>query len=392
MDDIALPSASTAATSADEAANNTPGVANGTAAAAAAAAGVVIPVPATTTIEEQLTQLTQRQDEQAQLLSELRSRILELEEVIHDMKQGSNGDDGRGSDGAAPLKRESNSNVDVQANRPPHLSTTATSTSAQPNANDHPSSKLVNDDAVDEGILSSTPTTNIIATTDDEISNILASRQERNLWPLKRKYCTSFSREHDLMKLRFHNSELYPHKTVRIPKQPGTSASSSSSESTTAVAGITTAVGTHAEGGNDALASSATISNTTGNANNYYGTLGNKEGRLICRLCSGKTMNRNSSWMCSTCVVPLCIDIVDGDPNSSCFVKWHTCHDLVMENYVLNGELREKRSMKKQRTSAGGGGAGEGHHVGVQEGNHNHSSEEVDLDALGIVDDATKAV
>ena len=96
MDDIALPSASTAATSADEAANNTPGVANGTA-AAAAAAGVVIPVPATTTIEEQLTQLTQRQDEQAQLLSELRSRILELEEVIHDMKQGSNGDDGRGS-------------------------------------------------------------------------------------------------------------------------------------------------------------------------------------------------------------------------------------------------------------------------------------------------------
>ena len=66
--------------------------------------------------------------------------------------------------------------------------------------------------------------------------------------------------------------------------------------------------------------------------------------------------------MCGTCIVPLCIDIVDGNPNSSCFAKWHTCKDLVKENQVLNGELREKRTMKKQRTSAtvvvGGGSDG----------------------------------
>ncbi|KAL7430432.1 hypothetical protein ACHAXH_001463 [Discostella pseudostelligera] len=371
MDDIdLLPPSSAAATSADEAANNPPGVSSGT--AVVAAAGVVIP----TTIEEQLTQLTQRQDEQAQQLSELRSRILELEGVIHEMKQDICSDDGRGA-GAG----------NGEANPP--LPTTTTTSSVQPNDN-QTSSKLVTDNlAIDEGTPSSTPptTTTNIATSDDEISNILTSRQERNLWPLKRKYCTSFSRENDLMKLRFHNSELYSHKTVRIPKQPGTSASSSSASAT--VAGTTAAVGSQADGGNDALAT--TSSSSTGNNNNiYYGTLGNKEGRLICRLCSGKTMNRNTSWMCSTCIVPLCIDIVDGDPLSSCFAKWHTCQDLVMENYVLNGELREKRSMKKQRTS--GGGAGEGHHVGVQEGNQNHSSEEVDLDALGIVDDATKAI
>ncbi len=99
--------------------------------------------------------------------------------------------------------------------------------------------------------------------------------------------------------------------------------------------------------------------------------------------------------MCGTCIVPLCIDIVDGNPNSSCFAKWHTCADLVKENQVLNGELREKRTMKKQRTSAtaGGGGAdNDGRKVTmkgeVDKGNLPSSGEDVvDLDAAMMAEE-----
>ena len=110
------------------------------------------------------------------------------------------------------------------------------------------------------------------------------------------------------------------------------------------------------DGGKDEAVTAACSSSSSSNSNNnYYGNLGNKEGRLNCRLCSGKTMNRNTLWMCNTCIVPLCIDIVDRDPQNSCFAKWHTCIDLVRENQILNGELREKRTMKKQRVSTGSG-------------------------------------
>ena len=87
-----------------------------------------------------------------------------------------------------------------------------------------------------------------------------------------------------------------------------------------------------------------------------YG-LGNREGRLICRLCSGKAGNRNTSWMCSTCCVPLCVDLkATGDERTSCLARWHLCRDLVAENAERNHALSEKRaSSKRSREEEEGG-------------------------------------
>ena len=139
-------------------------------------------------------------------------------------------------------------------------------------------------------------------TQDHEIDAIIESRKDKKQWPLKRKYCTAYTQELDLFKLRFHKSEKYIHKSVRIPKV---------------------------------------------DKNEGYG-LGNKEGRLICRLCSGKTINRNTSWMCGSCQVPLCVDIINGNPESSCHARWHNCEDLVSVNLTLNTALRERRESKKR--------------------------------------------
>eukprot|EP00581_Thalassiosira_minuscula_P011148 CAMPEP_0183719570 /NCGR_PEP_ID=MMETSP0737-20130205/12445_1 /TAXON_ID=385413 /ORGANISM="Thalassiosira miniscula, Strain CCMP1093" /LENGTH=351 /DNA_ID=CAMNT_0025949291 /DNA_START=3 /DNA_END=1058 /DNA_ORIENTATION=+ len=143
-------------------------------------------------------------------------------------------------------------------------------------------------------------------TEDEEIDDIIQNRKMKKTWPLKRKYCTSFTNEVDLVKVRFHRSDRHTHKSIRIPK----------------------------------------VEKSEG-----YG-LGNKEGRLICRLCSGKTINRNTSWMCGTCCVPLCVDIVNGDPESSCHHRWHACQDLVTVNQMLNTALRERRESKKRSRDA----------------------------------------
>ena len=137
---------------------------------------------------------------------------------------------------------------------------------------------------------------------DAEIDRIIEARKNRKVWPLKRKYCSSFSQEVDLLKIRFHNSAKHTHMAIRIPKVE----------------------------------------------NNGEGGLGNKEGRLICRLCSGKTINRNTSWFCATCLVPLCVDIQNGDSQSSCHARWHGVQDLVAVNATLNAALKEKRESKKR--------------------------------------------
>lgn len=137
---------------------------------------------------------------------------------------------------------------------------------------------------------------------DAEIDRIIESRKQRKAWPLKRKYCSSFTQEVDLLKIRCHKSIKHAHKAIRIPK-----------------------VESNGECG-----------------------LGNKEGRLICRLCSGKTINRNTSWMCATCLVPLCVDIKNGDSETSCHARWHGCQDLVAVNATLNAALKERRESKKR--------------------------------------------
>jgi hypothetical protein len=351
-----------------------------------------------TTIEEQLSQLYQRQDEQMHLVSELRSRVLELEGFVQKlMHHGSSNSGNNCTTGAAVDRKRSNG----EANPPP-LPTTSTLSHHSDQAS---SSQLVDSSvaiANDNTITPASTTTTTTTSTDDEITTILHNRQIQKAWPLKRKYCSSFSQEIELVKVRFHNSTLYPHKTVRIPKLHTHQSQSSSSttaaaaeeealtsssglmealtsseetarSTTTAMETITTSTShSQSDGRNDEAVTAACSSSSSSNNNNdnsgSFGNLGNKEGRLICRLCSGKTMNRNTSWMCNTCIVPLCIDIVDGDPQNSCFAKWHSCIDLVRENQILNGELREKRTMKKQRVStgrgSGDGGGGREHNAG----------------------------
>lgn len=187
-------------------------------------------------------------------------------------------------------------------------------------------------------------------TEDAEIDSYIELRKERKLWPLKRKYCTSFTQEVDLLKIRFHRSDAHEHKSVRIPKV---------------------------------------------DKNEGYG-LGNREGRLICRLCSGKTINRNTSWMCATCCVPLCVDIVNGDPESSCHARWHNCHDLVAVNATLNTALRERRESKKRSREAMDSMEDAQHHAIEQQQQHHRPqgvtvaeaadvAAAVEVPALGVV-------
>eukprot|EP00985_Skeletonema_marinoi_P032221 scaffold39077_cov189-Skeletonema_marinoi.AAC.8 len=152
------------------------------------------------------------------------------------------------------------------------------------------------------GVTTETWTTRPGETDDAEIEEIMESRKAAGTWPLKRNFAKSFSKEVDLVKIRFHTSEKHSHKPIRIPK-------------------VEKADGTY--GG------------------------GNKEGRLICRLCSGGKANRNTSWMCSTCQVPLCVDY-QGSPDHSCHYRWHSCDDLIKQHEIVNGALKNKRETKKR--------------------------------------------
>jgi len=70
-----------------------------------------------------------------------------------------------------------------------------------------------------------------------------------------------------------------------------------------------------------------------------------RNARAACRTKGGKHV---SSWMCATCVVPLCVDVSNGDRESSCHARWHKCLDLVALNETLNSSLRERRTSRKR--------------------------------------------
>ena len=137
------------------------------------------------------------------------------------------------------------------------------------------------------------------ATTDEEIDNIIHQKKAHNQqWPVHR--LKKWIEEQDLQKIRLHRSLKYNHVPVRIAR-------------------------------NDK----------------------NKEGRLICKLCSGGKCNRNTTWMCSTCEVPLCIDAVDGDSSLTHHVLWHRALHLRVEHEKCNTLLKERRLEKKRGTDKG---------------------------------------
>lgn len=135
----------------------------------------------------------------------------------------------------------------------------------------------------------------VFDTTDEHIDSIIHNKKngEMPCWPAHR--LKKWIEEEDLQKIRLHRSVKYAHVPVRIPR-----------------------------------------------------TDKNKEGRLICKLCSGGKCNRNTTWMCSTCEVPLCVDTVDGDMHLTHHVLWHRCVDLREEHERCNALLRERRMEKKR--------------------------------------------
>ncbi|KAL7522923.1 hypothetical protein ACHAWX_007688 [Stephanocyclus meneghinianus] len=145
------------------------------------------------------------------------------------------------------------------------------------------------------------PPTEHCDTTDEQIDQILHAKQSQHgSWPVHR--LKKWIEEADLQKIRLHRTEKHAHVPVRIPR-----------------------------------------------------TDKNKEGRLICKLCSGGKCNRNTTWMCSTCEVPLCIDTVDGDGEQTHHVRWHRCVDLREEHFRCNALLRGRREVKKRGLEAGEG-------------------------------------
>ena len=140
------------------------------------------------------------------------------------------------------------------------------------------------------------------STTDEEIDAIIYHKRTHNQsWPVHR--LKKWIEEEDLHKIRMHRSVKYNHVPIRIPR-----------------------------------------------------TDKNKEGRLICKLCSGGKCNRNTTWMCSTCEVPLCIDTIDGDQTLTHHVLWHRSLDLRSEHERCNDLLRERRLEKKRGAQGENGG------------------------------------
>lgn len=139
--------------------------------------------------------------------------------------------------------------------------------------------------------------------TDDEIDDIIKRRIDTGEWPITHKAYHVFSTTDDLLKIRFHHSEKYAHVPVRIS------------------------------------------------------TVGSKDGRSRCKLCmsyskESKGVGRNTSWMCSTCEIPLCVKCVKGEDNDvgkSHFGRWHCARDLVSENMLCFDDV--DRSRKRNRES-----------------------------------------
>jgi hypothetical protein len=152
-----------------------------------------------------------------------------------------------------------------------------------------------------KGLFQTVYTPEELETTDEEIDDIIARRKQANEWPIRQKTYLAFSTNIELLKIRFHHSEKYNHVPVRI-------------------------------------------CNTKG-----------KDNRSRCKLCmsynkkASKGSGRNTSWMCSTCEVPLCVKCLvgeEGDVRRTHHARWHMVRDLASENMLCCEELTASRKRK----------------------------------------------
>ncbi len=60
---------------------------------------------------------------------------------------------------------------------------------------------------------------------------------------------------------------------------------------------------------------------------------------------------RKTSYMCSTCGVPLCIKSIKGEDGNilSHHEKWHMIRNLIEEHRALNRKLQEYKDSRKRR-------------------------------------------
>ena len=116
-------------------------------------------------------------------------------------------------------------------------------------------------------------------------------------WPVMHSTLNCFTAQQDLVKLRFHHSEKYQHIPVRIPK-----------------------------------------------------TEKNKDGMKPCKLCSDGPVRRKTTWMCSTCEVPLCTRPLVGEDDGaeSHHARWHSVKNLLEEHKLCHQELKDGRESRKR--------------------------------------------
>jgi hypothetical protein len=135
-----------------------------------------------------------------------------------------------------------------------------------------------------------------VNTTDEEMNAYIVSLKLANKWPLITKPTKAFPGDPNLVKLCFHTSNQYQHIPVKIDGR-----------------------------------------------------------RTYCRLCSikgRKNANRETLYMCKTCLVPLCVKPLKGDLEQGVnthFERWHSVVDLEAERVRCSADLRREKEIRKQR-------------------------------------------
>lgn len=135
-------------------------------------------------------------------------------------------------------------------------------------------------------------------TEDDHIDAIIQGRKRKALWPLRHSTLRCFGTLDDLIKVRMHRSDRYQHVPIKIPK-----------------------------------------------------TEKNKAGDKACVLCSDSKVKRKTTWICSTCEVPLCNRVLLGQDggSKSHHDLWHSAQNLIEEHEKCHQMLLDSRENNKKR-------------------------------------------
>eukprot|EP00804_Cyclotella_cryptica_P000646 CCRYP_014672-RA/>CCRYP_014672-RA protein AED:0.17 eAED:0.17 QI:63/1/1/1/1/1/3/1560/727 len=140
------------------------------------------------------------------------------------------------------------------------------------------------------------PNPSINPTMDQQMNSVIASFKLSNKWPPGRPL-KAFTYDPSLVQLRFHRSIQHQHLPVPITSR-------------------------------------------------------GKSSRQYCRLCKTKgkdTTKRQTTWMCSTCCVPLCVRNLYGENRvDSHFMRWHSARDLEAENMICSQELLQWKDKRRR--------------------------------------------